>query len=89
MKIESTKPGVLYLHGLVGVIALAIPMIYSLLSLFVKAQQSKIARTGLGIILVMFIFSLAENLEGLAFLYWPGLMMLGIAFKEKLSTVFA
>ncbi|NET06154.1 MAG: O-antigen ligase domain-containing protein [Symploca sp. SIO2B6] len=81
--------GALYLHGLVGVIALAIPMIYSLLSLFVKAQQSKIARTGLGIILVMFIFSLAENLEGLAFLYWPGLMMLGIAFKEKLSTVFA
>lgn len=78
----------LYLHGLVGVIALAIPMFYSFISLFIKAQQSKIAQTGLALILVMFIFSFAENLEGLAFLYWPGLLMLGIALKEKFSSAF-
>ncbi|NEO98999.1 MAG: O-antigen ligase domain-containing protein [Symploca sp. SIO2E9] len=80
--------GALYLHGLVGFIALAIPMLYTLISLLIKAQQSKIAQTGLALILVMFIFSLAENLEGLAFLYWPGLMMLGIAFKEEFSPTF-
>lgn len=33
------------------------------------------------------MFSFAENLETLAYLYWPGLVILGIALKEKFSLV--
>jgi hypothetical protein len=80
--------GVLYLHGIIGFIGLVVPMLYSFISLAIKAQRSKIAQTGLAILLVMFMFSMGENLEGLAYLYWPGLVMLGIALKERVALSF-
>jgi len=53
-----------------------------LLGLLIKAQKSKAARAGVSTILVLFIMSFAENIEYLAYLYWPGLLIMGIAFKE-------
>ncbi len=76
---------VLYAQGLIGCFGLAIPLVWSLIELVFKAQKSLIAEVGLNIILVLIIFSLGENIDGLTYLYWPGLIILGIAFREKFS----
>ena len=37
----------------------------------------------LGLLLVMLLFSFGENLEALAYLYWPALVLLGIAARRR------
>lgn len=76
--------GVLYTHGLVGGIALATAMSLSLIELLIKAQKSKVAEVGLSVIIVLAAFSIGENLDGLVYLFWPGLVAMGMAFKEKI-----
>jgi len=78
--------GLLFVKGFVGVIALAIPMLCSFLYLLVKAQKSETAKVGLSILLILFMYTFGENLEILAYLYWPGLVVMGIAFKSKAET---
>jgi hypothetical protein len=82
---HHTWLGLLYVHGIVGLIAFIIPIVYSFVELTIKSQNSKIARTGLTMLLILLIFSIGENLETLAYIYWPGLVMLGIALKESPS----
>ncbi len=79
---HHTWVGLLFTYGMVGFIAQAIPLLWSFLDLLIKAQKSKAARAGLSTILVLVIMSFAENIEYLAYLYWPGLLIMGIAFKE-------
>ena len=78
---HQTWLGILYVHGIVGFVALLFAMLYSFIDLVIKAQRSQTAQTGLAILIVLFLFSMGENLETLAYLYYPGLIMLGIAFK--------
>lgn len=77
--------GVLYTHGIVGFVGLLIPLVYSFFDILIKAQRNEIAKTGLMVLLAMIAFSFGENLEGLAYLYWPGLVFLGIALKQKIE----
>lgn len=86
---HHTWLGLLYVHGIVGFIALATPMLFSFVDLLTKAQTSKTAQTGLAVLIILFLFSFGENLETLAYLYWPGLLMVGIALKEPLPNLFA
>lgn len=79
---HNTWVGLLFTYGLVGFIAQVIPLIWSFVDLLFKAQKSKSARAGLSTILVLLVMSFAENIEYLAYLYWPGLLIMGIAFKE-------
>lgn len=79
---------VLYSYGLVGCVALALPLIWSSIELVFKAQKSQIAKVGLSIILVLVIFTLGEGINGLTYIYWPGLVILGIAFQENFSLPF-
>lgn len=79
---------VLYNHGLVGFLGLAIPLVWSLVELVFKAQKSQTAKVGLRIILVLFLFTLGEGIDGLTYIYWPGLVILGIAFQESVALVF-
>lgn len=83
---HHTWGGVLYMHGLVGAIGLAIPVLVSCIDLFFKAQKSQAGMAGLGVMLVVLTFSTAENLDALAYLLWPGFLMMGIAFKENQVT---
>ena len=76
--------GILYIHGLVGCIALAVALSWSFVELLIKAQTSAIARVGLSIILVIILFSFSGNIEDRAYLFWPALIILGCAFKEKM-----
>ncbi len=78
--------GVLFVHGFVGFTALVIAMGYSLWDLGIKALTSPIAQAGFMVLLTMLAFSFSENLETLAYMYWPGLIMLGISFKEELPS---
>lgn len=80
---HHTWCGALYTNGIVGFTALAVAMLWSFIDLVIKAQNSKIAYQGLCILLVLLVYSFGENLEGLVYIYWPGLVMLGIALKEK------
>ncbi|MCL1474289.1 O-antigen ligase domain-containing protein [Argonema antarcticum] len=77
--------GLLFANGIVGLIAFAIPLTWSFIEFFIKAQKSAIAQTALGVLLVLFFYTFAENVEALIYVYWPGLVLMGIAFKEKLN----
>jgi len=78
---------ILYTHGLIGCLGLAVPLAWSLVELVFKAQTSQIAKVGLQIILVLIIFSGGENIDSLTYLYWPGLLILGISFKNQISNL--
>lgn len=76
--------GILFRQGLVGSIAFAFPLLLSFIDLLLKTQKSKTAKVGLNILLVLFLFTFAETIGSLAYILWPGLVMMGIAFKEKM-----
>ncbi|MBW4513344.1 MAG: O-antigen ligase family protein [Scytonematopsis contorta HA4267-MV1] len=80
---HHTWYGILYSHGLVGFMALFIAFVWSFLDLLIKAKESDIAKLGLNIILIIFICSLADNLEGFTHIYYPALIILGISLKTK------
>jgi hypothetical protein len=77
--------GLLYTHGVVGCVALAVAFFWSFINLLIKSQTNENAKVGLNIILILFFFTFAENLETLAYITWPGFLILGIAFKESSS----
>lgn len=76
--------GLLFVKGAVGFAALAAPMAWSFVELLLKAQTSQTARVGLSIVLILFLYTFGENLEILAYLFWPALLVLGIAHREPL-----
>ncbi|NNU16505.1 O-antigen ligase domain-containing protein [Parvularcula sp. ZS-1/3] len=74
--------GLIFVKGLVGFFAFLVPVIWSLLELITLAPAVKAARAALACLLLMLFFSFGENMEMLAYLYWPGLMLIGVAFRE-------
>ena len=77
---HHTWAGLAFVKGIVGFYSLAIPMILSFFLLLIKAQSNPHAQTGLAILFILFLYTFGENLEILAYLYWPGLVLMGIAF---------
>ena len=75
--------GLLFVKGIVGFFALAVPMAWSFGDLTVKSQKSESAKVGLSMVLVLMFYTFGENLEILAYLFWPGLVMMGIGFNAK------
>jgi hypothetical protein len=80
---HSTWSGLLYIQGLVGFITFVFPLLWSFVDLVIKAQKSKIAQAALSILLNILVFTFSESVGDLAYMFWPGLIMMGIAFKEK------
>lgn len=80
---HHTVFALLFVKGIVGLIAFAVPMILTILDLLIKAQDSQTVRVGLSIALILAFYAFGENLEVLAYLYWPGLVAMGIALKEE------
>lgn len=74
--------GLLYVKGIVGFAAFALPLLYSFIDLLFKAQKSATAKAGLSVILAIFLFSFNDNQEVLFYLYWPGLVIMGIAHRQ-------
>ena len=73
--------GILYAYGLVGFISLVIAFLWSFIDLVIKAQTYELAKVGLSIFLIMFIFSFSEVIDFFAYIYWPGLVILGKALQ--------
>lgn len=74
--------GLLFVKGMVGALALALPMLWSLGVLARRAPNSPLHRTALAMLLLLVLYTFAENLEILAYLYWPALVVLGMAFRK-------
>lgn len=74
--------GLLFVKGVTGAIALAIPLALTTLVLVVRSIKDPAARPGLAMMLVLIIYSFGENLEILAYLYWPALTVIGAAFRS-------
>jgi len=81
---HHTWHGLLFVKGAVGFVALAVPLAWSFFELLAKAQRDPVARAALGVVLVLVFNSFGENLEILAYLAWPGLLVMGIASRHKL-----
>lgn len=80
--------GLLYVKGAVGLLSLAIPMLWTLCEMVAKAQCDRVARAGLGVMLVLLLYSFGENLEILVYLFWPGLIVVGVATRRRLVSPF-
>lgn len=79
---HHTWYGLLFVKGVVGFVALAVPMLWSAVELVRRAQHSRQGTVALQLLLAVFMYTFGENLEILAYLYWPALVMIGIALKE-------
>lgn len=78
---HHTWYGLLYVKGLLGVIALAVPMALTLLATAFAAMRGKTGELGLAMALTYLFYSFGENLEVLTYLAWPALVVIGIALK--------
>ncbi|MBD2497767.1 O-antigen ligase domain-containing protein [Nostoc sp. FACHB-280] len=81
---HHTWAGLLFVKGIVGFIALAIPMGLTFIYLLIKSMDSRCptAKVGLSIVMILFLYTFGENLEILVYLYWPGLLVMGIGCQE-------
>ena len=73
--------GLLFVKGIVGLLCLAIPMIATSLYLFYLSFYRSIARVSFALLLVFILYSFFENLEILAYLFWPALVFIGSTLK--------
>ncbi|MEE2793378.1 MAG: O-antigen ligase domain-containing protein [Pseudomonadota bacterium] len=75
--------GLLFVKGLTGAVALAVPLALTGGILFWRARLGGLHRTALAMVLVLALYSFGENLEILAYLYWPALIVIGKALAER------
>lgn len=75
--------GLLFVKGLLGAFALAIPMAFTTVHLGWRARRGMVERTGFAMILVLILYSFGENLEILAYLCWPALLFIGMAMSGR------
>jgi len=70
--------------GIVGFFALAVPMVATALDLLRRAANPRyqLGSVGLGIIIILFMYTFGENLEILVYLFWPGMLIMGMALQE-------
>jgi hypothetical protein len=78
---HHTWIGLLFSHGLVGFTAILVATISTIVILALNAKQRPIARVALGIMLIIGFTSMGENMEKLAYLVWPALVLVGIALR--------
>lgn len=77
--------GLLFVKGATGLLALAIPLaIAALVTARLSVRDSK-GRVGFAMVLVMMLYSFGENLEMLAYIYWPALALIGIAARRAVE----
>lgn len=77
--------GLLFVKGIVGLFALAIPLAFTCIYLFWNSLKSQICYTAALMAVVIICYSFFENLEILSFIYWPALLWMGIALNPLKS----
>ena len=84
---HHTWYGLLFMHGLVGATALALAFLCTIAALVMKLGHSSYAALGISILLILLVFSFSENIDSLAYLYWPGLVVLGMALNQDRDVI--
>eukprot|EP01037_Dinobryon_pediforme_P010554 gene10555-10623_t len=84
---HHTWYGLLYVKGLVGVIALAVPMAWTFVATAIAAMRGRVGELGLAMTLTYLFYSFGENLEVLTYLAWPALVAIGISLKPVAQPV--
>jgi hypothetical protein len=74
--------GLLYVKGAVGALALVVPLAWTVIEMLLLAQVDVLGKIGLSVCLMLVFYSFGENLEVLAYLAWPALLLLGCAFAR-------
>ncbi len=82
---HHTWYGLLFVKGALGALALAVPLMITTAILAVRSLTKSAARVGLAMALTLGLYSFGENLEILAYLYWPALVAIGIALRPMPS----
>jgi hypothetical protein len=72
----------LFVKGLVGLLAFAVPFVAHFGVVAKDAVVHPEGRLPFGIMLVFFILSMGENIEIEAYLLWPAFLMLGVHLRE-------
>lgn len=85
---HHTWAGLLFVKGISGFLALAVPMAATLITLLRRAADPayRLGATGLAMIVILLLYTFGENLEILVYLYWPGMVVLGLALQELPAT---
>ena len=68
---------------ILGALALALPLFLTLARLAWTARTGAVQRTGFALVLVLVLYSFGENLEILAYLFWPALILFGKALAAS------
>lgn len=79
---HHTWYGLLFVKGIVGVFALAIPLVCHFLVTAFDAVRGPRGRLPFGLMLQIVILTFGENLEIEVYLFWPGFLLLGIHLRE-------
>ncbi len=79
---HHTWYGLLFVKGVIGMLALLVPLLWQLGLALGDAARGARGRLPLGIMLVLVILSFGENIEIEAYLLWPALLILGIHARE-------
>jgi len=86
---HHTWNGLLFTKGAVGMLGLAAPLAWTFVECLIKAQRDPAARAALGVVIAVFLNSNGENIEILAYLIWPGLLLLGIAMSRRTVSIWS
>lgn len=84
---HHTWAGLLFVKGIVGFLALAVPMLATVVTLMWRGSNPRyqLGSVGFSMIVILFLYTFGENLEILVYLYWPGMIVLGLALQERKS----
>merc|ERR1711969_507397 len=74
--------GLLFVKGLTGLLAFAVPLIWQTSLALRDAAMGPRGRLPLGLCMVIVLLTFGENLEIEAYLLWPALVLLGIHARE-------
>lgn len=84
---HNTIIGLLYVKGLIGLVAFVIPMIISLSQLSFRVLKDQLSKgltfLGFQITLIMSIYSFGATIDSSAYLTWPGWLILGMALNRE------
>ncbi len=75
--------GLLFVKGLTGLLALAFSLSIAFFATARAAMRLHVGRIGFAMVLVIIMYSFGENLEVLAYLCWPALLLIGIALRKQ------
>ncbi|PYG31910.1 hypothetical protein C8N36_104335 [Pelagimonas varians] len=74
--------GLLFVKGVVGFLAFAVPLIWQTSIALIDAARGPRGRLPLGLCMVLILLSFGENIEIEVYLLWPALVILGIHARE-------